>query len=303
MLIAPAFATVPMASPVMPTAILSVAVVLTARGAVFTAVRVSPEGTSGPVTARRARPSARRIPRSGMRPVRRGAWVWCVAWVSSLMAERTTGRKWALLGGPDLHEHVVAALRVGGRADRPLRSSPWPPPPPTPPPTSWTLVCRTPTGARPCGRTRPAAVRSARPPSAAEGAAAAANTAISASRTAQAASGRAAQAAAASERRTERRGRRQRGRERRFQRGRRPVTAVFFLTFAAGHGRLPVSPGLLSPDNTQHRRSLWSPLMPISLWILAALVPELLITCVLLRWLPAKGERWIPAPPFRRSPR
>lgn len=43
--------------------------------------------------------------------------------------------------------------------------------------------------------------------------------------------------------------------------------------------------------------------MPISLWILAALVPELLITCVLLRWLPAKGERWIPAPPFRRSPR
>nr|WSZ99607.1 hypothetical protein OH820_31690 [Streptomyces sp. NBC_00857] len=38
--------------------------------------------------------------------------------------------------------------------------------------------------------------------------------------------------------------------------------------------------------------------MPISLWILAALVPELLVTCVLLRWLPAKHERWIPATPL-----
>lgn len=38
--------------------------------------------------------------------------------------------------------------------------------------------------------------------------------------------------------------------------------------------------------------------MPVSLWVLAVLVPELVITCMLLRWLPSKHERWVPAIPL-----
>ncbi|WP_328770014.1 hypothetical protein [Streptomyces sp. NBC_00286] len=34
--------------------------------------------------------------------------------------------------------------------------------------------------------------------------------------------------------------------------------------------------------------------MPISLWIVAVMIPEVLVSCVLMRWLPAKHERWIP---------
>ncbi|WP_030898109.1 hypothetical protein [Streptomyces sp. NRRL F-5126] len=35
--------------------------------------------------------------------------------------------------------------------------------------------------------------------------------------------------------------------------------------------------------------------MPIILWVAIALVPNVVLTCVLLRWLPVRGERWIPA--------
>lgn len=38
--------------------------------------------------------------------------------------------------------------------------------------------------------------------------------------------------------------------------------------------------------------------MPVALAILTVLVSELVVTCVLLRWLPVKRERWIPALPF-----
>lgn len=38
--------------------------------------------------------------------------------------------------------------------------------------------------------------------------------------------------------------------------------------------------------------------MTIPLWVLAALIPELLLTCLLLRWLPVKSERWISAMPL-----
>ncbi|MBP0457183.1 hypothetical protein [Streptomyces montanisoli] len=35
--------------------------------------------------------------------------------------------------------------------------------------------------------------------------------------------------------------------------------------------------------------------MPYILWAAIALVPNVVLTCVLLRWLPVRGERWIPA--------
>lgn len=38
--------------------------------------------------------------------------------------------------------------------------------------------------------------------------------------------------------------------------------------------------------------------MPISLWIVVVMILEVLLACVLLRWLPAKHERWIPGTPF-----
>jgi hypothetical protein len=38
--------------------------------------------------------------------------------------------------------------------------------------------------------------------------------------------------------------------------------------------------------------------MPFALGVVAVLLSDLLITCVLLRWIPAKHERWIPAIPF-----
>ncbi|MFD4898608.1 hypothetical protein [Streptomyces sp. NPDC058411] len=38
--------------------------------------------------------------------------------------------------------------------------------------------------------------------------------------------------------------------------------------------------------------------MTIPLWVLAVLIPELMLTCLLLRWLPAKRERWIAALPL-----
>ncbi|MFD5474750.1 hypothetical protein [Streptomyces sp. NPDC127105] len=38
--------------------------------------------------------------------------------------------------------------------------------------------------------------------------------------------------------------------------------------------------------------------MPISLWILMVMISDVLITTVLLRWLPVKDERWIPGTPF-----
>lgn len=38
--------------------------------------------------------------------------------------------------------------------------------------------------------------------------------------------------------------------------------------------------------------------MTLSLWVVAALVPEVVLTCVLLRWLPVRQERWIPAVPL-----
>ncbi|MEV7424441.1 MULTISPECIES: hypothetical protein [unclassified Streptomyces] len=38
--------------------------------------------------------------------------------------------------------------------------------------------------------------------------------------------------------------------------------------------------------------------MVIPLWVLAVLIPELVLTCVLLRWLPVRRERWIPAMPL-----
>ncbi|MFF6780101.1 hypothetical protein [Streptomyces sp. NPDC012510] len=37
--------------------------------------------------------------------------------------------------------------------------------------------------------------------------------------------------------------------------------------------------------------------MPISAWIVVVTIPEALIACVLLRWLPAQHERWICAVP------
>ncbi|MFF6904684.1 hypothetical protein ACFY9Q_01925 [Streptomyces sp. NPDC012389] len=37
--------------------------------------------------------------------------------------------------------------------------------------------------------------------------------------------------------------------------------------------------------------------MTIPLWVLMALIPELILTCVLLRWLPVKQERWVAAMP------
>jgi hypothetical protein len=38
--------------------------------------------------------------------------------------------------------------------------------------------------------------------------------------------------------------------------------------------------------------------MPTVLWVVVVLLSDLLITCVLLRWIPAKHERWICATPF-----
>ncbi|MFB8106114.1 hypothetical protein ACFC3O_25330 [Streptomyces sp. NPDC056007] len=38
--------------------------------------------------------------------------------------------------------------------------------------------------------------------------------------------------------------------------------------------------------------------MTIPLWVLMVLIPELTLTCVLLRWLPVRRERWIAAMPF-----
>ncbi|MGW0787323.1 hypothetical protein ACWD04_03495 [Streptomyces sp. NPDC002911] len=38
--------------------------------------------------------------------------------------------------------------------------------------------------------------------------------------------------------------------------------------------------------------------MTIPLWALAVLIPELMLTCLLLRWLPVRRERWIAALPL-----
>jgi hypothetical protein len=38
--------------------------------------------------------------------------------------------------------------------------------------------------------------------------------------------------------------------------------------------------------------------MSVPLWALAVLMPELVLTCLLLRWLPVKQERWLPAVPL-----
>ncbi|NEB83673.1 hypothetical protein G3I43_05660 [Streptomyces anulatus] len=38
--------------------------------------------------------------------------------------------------------------------------------------------------------------------------------------------------------------------------------------------------------------------MPFALHVIAVLLPELLLTCVLLRWLPSKRERWVAAMPL-----
>ncbi|CAL9555415.1 hypothetical protein [Streptomyces sp. enrichment culture] len=38
--------------------------------------------------------------------------------------------------------------------------------------------------------------------------------------------------------------------------------------------------------------------MTLPLWVVAALLPEVVLTCVLLRWLPVRHERWIPAAPL-----
>lgn len=38
--------------------------------------------------------------------------------------------------------------------------------------------------------------------------------------------------------------------------------------------------------------------MTIPLWVLMALIPELTLTCLLLRWLPVRSERWISAMPL-----
>ncbi|MCF3964897.1 hypothetical protein [Streptomyces fuscigenes] len=35
--------------------------------------------------------------------------------------------------------------------------------------------------------------------------------------------------------------------------------------------------------------------MPLTLWLAIALIPNVVLTCVLLRWLPERSERWIPA--------
>lgn len=38
--------------------------------------------------------------------------------------------------------------------------------------------------------------------------------------------------------------------------------------------------------------------MAVPLWVFAVLVPDLVLTCLLLRWLPVKKERGIPATPL-----
>ncbi|MFJ6144583.1 hypothetical protein [Streptomyces anulatus] len=38
--------------------------------------------------------------------------------------------------------------------------------------------------------------------------------------------------------------------------------------------------------------------MPFALHVIAVLLPELVLTCVLLRWLPSKRERWVAAMPL-----
>ncbi|WP_175408494.1 hypothetical protein [Streptomyces sp. TRM64462] len=38
--------------------------------------------------------------------------------------------------------------------------------------------------------------------------------------------------------------------------------------------------------------------MSVPLWILLVVIPEAVLTCVLLRWLPVRSERWIPALPL-----
>ncbi|WP_405687078.1 hypothetical protein [Streptomyces sp. NBC_00057] len=38
--------------------------------------------------------------------------------------------------------------------------------------------------------------------------------------------------------------------------------------------------------------------MVVPLWVLAVVIPELVVTCSVLRWLPVKQERWIAALPF-----
>ncbi|WNF27000.1 hypothetical protein RI138_09205 [Streptomyces sp. C11-1] len=38
--------------------------------------------------------------------------------------------------------------------------------------------------------------------------------------------------------------------------------------------------------------------MALPLWVLVALIPEVVLTCSLLRWLPVKRERWMAAMPL-----
>lgn len=38
--------------------------------------------------------------------------------------------------------------------------------------------------------------------------------------------------------------------------------------------------------------------MAVPLWVFAVLIPDVVLTCLLLRWLPVKKERWIPATPL-----
>ncbi|MEV7643248.1 hypothetical protein AB0O32_25270 [Streptomyces rubiginosohelvolus] len=38
--------------------------------------------------------------------------------------------------------------------------------------------------------------------------------------------------------------------------------------------------------------------MALALWVLMAMVPEAVLTCVLLRWLPVRQERWVAAMPL-----
>jgi hypothetical protein len=38
--------------------------------------------------------------------------------------------------------------------------------------------------------------------------------------------------------------------------------------------------------------------VPVSLWVVAVLIPDLALTCILMRWLPVKRERWIVTTPL-----